>query len=197
MIIYLFIVNWPESMEEKVVLIPYNDFLVLLDFIKIFFLLAPTIQWQTYVHDQLPLCGILHGEIWLISNHMVDKVKSVGRQRWRENVLVVRHLVTFDNWNTMIIIMIITIIMTTIMINSMIMIRYHLIAWQEESFVVLPLNKSMSSVAVRLTRPFKFYLVWGFEGLLWKKFFWYHTCTVARKRPTKKIAKKMQKKPAQ
>merc|ERR1719490_197088 len=78
--VHLFIINRPEAMEEKVVLIP--------------------------------LCGVLHGEVWLVANNVVDEVKSVGRQRWRENVLVVGCL----------------------------------IAWQEESFVVLSFNKSMSCV---------------------------------------------------
>merc|ERR1719234_1998785 len=64
----------------------------------------------------IPLCGILHGEIRLVANDVIDEVKSIGRQCWRENVLVVGNL----------------------------------IARQEESVVVLPFNKSMSCVAVRL-----------------------------------------------
>merc|ERR1719507_1861994 len=82
--VHLFIINGPESMEEKVVL--------------------------------MPLCGVLHGEVWLVTNNVVDEVKSVGRQGWRENVLVVGYL----------------------------------IAWQEESFVVLSFNKSMSCVPIGL-----------------------------------------------
>merc|ERR1719341_2775174 len=82
--VHLFIVNRPETMEEKVVLIP--------------------------------LCGILHGEVWLVANNVVNEVKPVGWKRWRENVLVVGGL----------------------------------IAWQEEPFVVLSFNKSVSCVPVGL-----------------------------------------------
>ena len=61
-----------------------------------------------------------------------------------------------ENSYEMIILIITTIIMIIRIIRFIIMmimiIRYHLIAWQEESVIVLPFNKSVGSVAVRLTR---------------------------------------------
>ena len=86
----------------------------------------------------------------------VQEVKTVGRQRWRENILVVGNLGpmenSYDMINLIITIMMIMMIMMIIRIIIMMIIKYHLIAWQEESVVVLPFNKSVGSVAVRLTK---------------------------------------------
>ena len=76
--------------------------------------------------------------------------------------------------------MMIIIIITMIMIIIIMIIIYHLIAWQEESVVVLPFNKSMSCVAVRLTRLYMLIVKFPKEYFVLERLPFF-TCTVANR----------------